>query len=43
LVHDLDKIDLGMKKVGNFLATVPTALQARPISDKRVPAATTVG
>ena len=43
LVHNLDKIDLGMKKVGDFLATVPTAPQAKPISDKRVPTETTFG
>jgi aspartate/methionine/tyrosine aminotransferase len=42
LVHNLDKIDLGMKKVGDFLATAPTAPQAKPFSEERVPTETTV-
>jgi aspartate/methionine/tyrosine aminotransferase len=41
MVHNLDKIDLGMKKAGDFLATVPTSLQATPSSDTSVPAETT--
>jgi hypothetical protein len=43
LVHNLDKIDLAMKKVGDFLATASTAAQATPSSDTSVHAETTVG
>jgi aspartate/methionine/tyrosine aminotransferase len=40
LVHNLNKIDLAMKKVGDFLATASTPTQAAPSS---VPIETTVG
>jgi aspartate aminotransferase len=43
LVHNLDRIDVAMKKVGDFLATIPVAPQTTPSSDPSVPTATTAG